>query len=75
MHIRVGTGASPRAHIDPPARSHIHVTRPALLLLHHPPLPTHPRHTLTLKQPDEYEKLGSYALIGLPDDQYPTRYV
>lgn len=24
-------------------------------------------------QPDEYEKLGSYALIGLPDDQYPTR--
>ena len=27
------------------------------------------------KQPDEYEKLGSYALIGLPDDQYPTRYV
>lgn len=26
-------------------------------------------------QPDEYEKLGSYALIGLPDDQYPTRYV
>jgi 3-isopropylmalate/(R)-2-methylmalate dehydratase small subunit len=26
-------------------------------------------------QPDEYEKLGSYALIGLPDDLYPTRYV
>lgn len=25
-------------------------------------------------QPDEYEKLGSYALIGLPDDQYPTRW-
>ncbi len=24
-------------------------------------------------QPDEYEKLGSYALIGLPDDLYPTR--
>lgn len=24
---------------------------------------------------DEYEKLGSYALIGLPDDLYPTRYV
>jgi 3-isopropylmalate/(R)-2-methylmalate dehydratase small subunit len=23
----------------------------------------------------EYEKLGSYALIGLPDDQYPTRFV
>jgi hypothetical protein len=28
-----------------------------------------------LLQPDEYEKLGSYALIGLPDDLYPTRYV
>lgn len=26
-------------------------------------------------QPDEYEKLGSYALIGLPDEQYPERYV
>ena len=26
-------------------------------------------------QPDEYEKLGSYALVGLPDDLYPTRYV
>lgn len=26
-------------------------------------------------QPDEYEKLGSYALIGLPDNLYPTRYV
>ena len=24
---------------------------------------------------EEYEKLGSYALIGLPDDQYPTRFV
>ena len=23
----------------------------------------------------EYEKLGSYALIGLPDSLYPTRYV
>ena len=23
----------------------------------------------------EYEKLGSYALCGLPQDQYPTRYV
>lgn len=21
-------------------------------------------------QPDEYEKLGSYALIGLPDNEY-----
>ncbi len=24
---------------------------------------------------EEYEKLGSYALIGLPDDQYPTDFV
>ena len=24
---------------------------------------------------EEYEKLGSYALIGLPDDRYPTRFV
>lgn len=24
---------------------------------------------------EEYEKLGSYALIGLPDDQYPTKFV
>ncbi len=25
--------------------------------------------------PDEYEKLGSYAMIGLPDSLYPTRFV
>src|SRR5258706_8830877 len=25
--------------------------------------------------PDEYDKLGSYALSGLPRDQYPARYV
>lgn len=25
--------------------------------------------------PDEYEKLGSYALVGLPDSLYPTRFV
>jgi 3-isopropylmalate/(R)-2-methylmalate dehydratase small subunit len=25
--------------------------------------------------PEEYEKLGSYALWGLPEAQYPTRYV
>ncbi len=25
--------------------------------------------------PDEYEKLGSYALIGLPENQYPTRFI
>jgi 3-isopropylmalate/(R)-2-methylmalate dehydratase small subunit len=24
---------------------------------------------------EEYEKLGSYALIGLPDNLYPTRFV
>jgi hypothetical protein len=24
-------------------------------------------------QPDEYEKLGSYALIGLPDEEYKTK--
>jgi hypothetical protein len=26
-----------------------------------------------LLQPDEYEKLGSYALIGLPDEEYKTK--
>jgi 3-isopropylmalate/(R)-2-methylmalate dehydratase small subunit len=25
--------------------------------------------------PDEYEKLGSFALCGLPDAQYPVRFV
>ena len=25
--------------------------------------------------PDEYEKLGSYAMCGLPDALYPTRFV
>lgn len=25
--------------------------------------------------PDEYEKLGSFALCGLPESLYPTRYV
>lgn len=29
--------------------------------------------TLVPSKPDEYEKLGSYAMIGLPDDLYPTR--
>jgi 3-isopropylmalate/(R)-2-methylmalate dehydratase small subunit len=24
---------------------------------------------------EEYEKLGSYALIGLPEDLYPTRFI
>ena len=27
----------------------------------------------TLMQPEEYEKLGSFALIGLPDEEYPVR--
>src|ERR1700760_4996101 len=25
--------------------------------------------------PEEYEKLGSYAMAGLPDSLYPTRFV
>ncbi len=25
--------------------------------------------------PDEYEKLGSYAMAGLPESHYPTRFV
>jgi len=31
--------------------------------------------TLVPTKPDEYEKLGSYALIGLPDDAYPVKFV
>ena len=31
--------------------------------------------TLVPTIPEEYEKLGSYALIGLPDSLYPTRYI
>ena len=31
--------------------------------------------TLVLTIPEEYEKLGSYALIGLPDALYPVRYI
>src|SRR6266404_5196195 len=31
--------------------------------------------TLVPTIPDEYEKLGSYALCGLPDSLYPLRYV
>ena len=31
--------------------------------------------TLVPTKADEYEKLGSYALIGLPDDQYPVKFV
>jgi len=31
--------------------------------------------TLVPTIPEEYEKLGSYAMIGLPEGAYPTRYV
>lgn len=31
--------------------------------------------TLVPTIPEEYVKLGAYALIGLPDSLYPTRYV
>ncbi|KAJ8901961.1 hypothetical protein NDN08_004163 [Rhodosorus marinus] len=31
--------------------------------------------TLVPSVPDEYEKLGSYAMIGLPDELYETKYV
>src|SRR4026207_1580023 len=31
--------------------------------------------TLVPTIPEEYEKLGSYALVGLPDSLYPERFV
>ena len=31
--------------------------------------------TLVPTMPEEYEKLGSYAMCGLPDSLYPVRYV
>lgn len=31
--------------------------------------------TLVPTIPEEYAKLGSYAMIGLPDNLYPTRFV
>lgn len=31
--------------------------------------------TLVPSKPAEYEKLGSYAMIGLPEQEYPERYV
>jgi 3-isopropylmalate/(R)-2-methylmalate dehydratase small subunit len=31
--------------------------------------------TLVPTIPEEYEKLGSYAMIGLPDDLYPQKFV
>ena len=56
---------SPRHALPPPSpRSPTHPPT-------HPP-PSPPR---CPPQPDEYEKLGSYALCGLPDELYPQRYV
>lgn len=31
--------------------------------------------TLVPTIPEEYEKLGSFAMIGLPDDRYPARFI
>jgi 3-isopropylmalate/(R)-2-methylmalate dehydratase small subunit len=31
--------------------------------------------TLVPTIPEEYDKLGSFAMCGLPKDQYPTRYI
>jgi len=31
--------------------------------------------TLVPTIPEEYEKLGAYAMIGLPDDLYPVKFV
>ncbi|XP_026447730.1 3-isopropylmalate dehydratase small subunit 3-like [Papaver somniferum] len=31
--------------------------------------------TLVPSKPEEYKKLGSFALIGLPSDQYPIKFV
>src|SRR5690242_2891896 len=31
--------------------------------------------TLVPTIPEEYEKLGSFAMIGLPDHLYPTRFI
>jgi 3-isopropylmalate/(R)-2-methylmalate dehydratase small subunit len=31
--------------------------------------------TLVPTIPEEYKKLGSYAMIGLPDELYPTRFM
>ena len=31
--------------------------------------------TLVPTIPEEYKKLGTYALIGLPDDLYPQRFI
>jgi len=29
--------------------------------------------SVNLMQPEEYEKIGSYAMIGLPEELYPIR--
>jgi 3-isopropylmalate/(R)-2-methylmalate dehydratase small subunit len=36
-----------------------------------------PAHYLTLVPtiPEEYEKLGSYAMVGLPDEFYPEKFI
>jgi 3-isopropylmalate/(R)-2-methylmalate dehydratase small subunit len=36
-----------------------------------------PAHFLTLVPtiPEEYEKLGSHAMVGLPDELYPARFI
>ncbi len=36
-----------------------------------------PAHYLTLVPtiPEEYEKLGSYAMVGLPDELYPEKFI
>ncbi|KAI3935728.1 hypothetical protein MKX01_032912 [Papaver californicum] len=31
--------------------------------------------TLVPSKPEEYKKLGSFALIGLPSDNYPTKFI
>ena len=31
--------------------------------------------TLVPTKPDEYEELGSYAMIGLPDAEYPEKFI
>src|SRR5476651_1335258 len=31
--------------------------------------------TLVPTIPDEYQKLGAYAMIGLPDSSYPVRFI
>jgi 3-isopropylmalate/(R)-2-methylmalate dehydratase small subunit len=31
--------------------------------------------TLVPTIPEEYQKLGSYAMVGLPDELYPTRFI